>query len=100
MPWKSLQIKITNKDVESGFLEVESCVKVDSIFTIEKKMVAKVESGESWWGKDEIGWAVWGVSRGLFGKKKIKIEGKIAEEWFDLALEEEDPVMEQKIKAW
>jgi len=27
------------------------------------------------------------------------IEGKIAEEWFDLALEEEDPVMEQKIKA-
>ena len=35
-------IKITNKDVESGFLEVESYVKVDSIFTIEKMMVAKV----------------------------------------------------------
>jgi len=35
-------IKITNKDVESGFLEVESYAKVDSIFTIEKKMIAKV----------------------------------------------------------
>ncbi|MEA1956743.1 MAG: type II toxin-antitoxin system PemK/MazF family toxin [Euryarchaeota archaeon] len=35
-------IKITNKEVESGFLEVESYVKVDSIFTIEKMMVAKV----------------------------------------------------------
>ena len=42
MQRKSLQIKIANKDVESGFLEVESYVKVDSIFTIEKKMVAKV----------------------------------------------------------
>jgi len=35
-------IKITNKDVASGFLEVESYAKVDSIFTIEKKMIAKV----------------------------------------------------------
>ena len=37
-----MQIKITNKDVESGFLEVESYAKADSIFTIEKKMIAKV----------------------------------------------------------
>ncbi len=35
-------IKITNKEVESGFLEVESYVKVDSIFTIERKMDVKV----------------------------------------------------------
>ena len=42
MQRKCLQIKITNKDVESGFLEVESYVKVDSIFMIKKKMVAKV----------------------------------------------------------
>ncbi|MCD6455681.1 MAG: type II toxin-antitoxin system PemK/MazF family toxin [Methanophagales archaeon] len=41
-PKKEWAIKITNKDVESGFLEVESYVKVDSIFTIERKMVVKV----------------------------------------------------------
>lgn len=35
-------IKITNQDVASGFLEVESYVKVDSIFTIEKTMITKV----------------------------------------------------------
>jgi mRNA interferase MazF len=35
-------IKITNEDVESGFLEVESYVKVDSIYTVEKTMVVKV----------------------------------------------------------
>lgn len=40
-PKRVWAIKITNKDVENGFLEVESYVKVDSIFTIEKKMVAK-----------------------------------------------------------
>ncbi|MGB7531659.1 MAG: type II toxin-antitoxin system PemK/MazF family toxin [Halobacteriota archaeon] len=39
---KEWAIEITNKDVDSGFLEVESYVKVDSIFTIEKMMVAKV----------------------------------------------------------
>jgi mRNA-degrading endonuclease toxin of MazEF toxin-antitoxin module len=33
---------MTNKDVASGSLVVESYVKVDSIFTIEKEMVAKV----------------------------------------------------------
>lgn len=31
-----------NKDLECGILEVNSYVKVDSIFTIEKGMVAKV----------------------------------------------------------
>ncbi|CAD6495124.1 MAG: PemK-like, MazF-like toxin of type II toxin-antitoxin system [Candidatus Argoarchaeum ethanivorans] len=41
-PRREWAIKITNKDIESGFLEVESFVKVDSIFTIERKMVAKV----------------------------------------------------------
>ena len=41
-PKREWEIKITNKDVECGFLEVESYVKVDSIFTIEKKMTAKV----------------------------------------------------------
>ncbi len=41
-PKKEWAIKITNEDVERGFLEVESYVKVDSIFTIEKKLVAKV----------------------------------------------------------
>ena len=40
-PKREWAIKITNEDVENGFLEVESYVKVDSIFTIEKKMVAK-----------------------------------------------------------
>ena len=35
-------IKLTNEDLESGILDVESYVKVDSIFTIEKRMVAKV----------------------------------------------------------
>ena len=34
----------------------------------------------------------------IITKYLIQFE-KIAEEWFDLALEEEDPVMEQKIKA-
>jgi mRNA interferase MazF len=41
-PKIELAIKITNKDVVRGFLEVESYVKVDSIFTIEKRMIAKV----------------------------------------------------------
>ena len=41
-PRREWAIKITNKDVANGFLEVESYVKVDSIFTIEKTMVAKV----------------------------------------------------------
>jgi len=41
-PKLELAIKITNQDVESGFLEVESYVKVDSIFTIEKTMIVKV----------------------------------------------------------
>lgn len=41
-PKREWEIKITNKDVERGFLEVESYVRVDSIFTIEKKMTAKV----------------------------------------------------------
>ncbi|MBA7524994.1 hypothetical protein ES705_17139 [subsurface metagenome] len=41
-PKRVWAIKITNKDVENGFLEVESYVKVDSIFTIEKRMIAKV----------------------------------------------------------
>jgi mRNA interferase MazF len=41
-PKKECAIKITNKDVTNGFLEVESYVKVDSIFTIEKQMIAKV----------------------------------------------------------
>lgn len=35
-------IKITNKDIASGFLAVVSYVKVDSIFTIEKKFVEQV----------------------------------------------------------
>ena len=35
-------IKITNEDVGRVFLEVESYVKVDSIFTVEKRMIAKV----------------------------------------------------------
>ena len=47
-------IKITNKDVESGCLEVESYVKVDSIFTIEKKMVAKVVARLKVWKVDEV----------------------------------------------
>ena len=41
-PKREWAVKITNKDVESGFLEIESYVKVDSIFTVERKMVAKV----------------------------------------------------------
>ena len=41
-PKKEWVIKMTNEDVASGSLVVESYVKVDSIFTIEKKMVAKV----------------------------------------------------------
>ncbi len=41
-PKREWAVKITNKDVVSGFLEVESYVKVNSIFTIEKKIVAKV----------------------------------------------------------
>ncbi|MGC9444864.1 MAG: type II toxin-antitoxin system PemK/MazF family toxin [Candidatus Methanospirareceae archaeon] len=41
-PKKEWAIKITNKDVTNGFLEIESYVKVDSIFTVEKKMAAKV----------------------------------------------------------
>ena len=41
-PKIELGIKITNQDVETGFLEVESYVKVDSIFTVEKTMIAKV----------------------------------------------------------
>jgi mRNA interferase MazF len=41
-PKKEWAVKIMNKDVESGFLEVESYVNVDSIFTVERKMVAKV----------------------------------------------------------
>lgn len=41
-PKKEWVIKMTNKDVASGSLVVESYVKVDSIFTIEKEMVAKV----------------------------------------------------------
>ena len=41
-PKKECVIKITNKDVTNGYLEVESYVKVDSIFTVEKTMIAKV----------------------------------------------------------
>ena len=41
-PRRRWAIKLTNEDLESGILEVESYVKVDSIFTIEKRMVAKV----------------------------------------------------------
>ena len=41
-PRRSWAIKLTNGDLESGILEVDSYVKVDSIFTIEKRMVAKV----------------------------------------------------------
>ena len=35
-------VKITNKEVGHGFLEVESYVKVDSIFTVETNLIAKV----------------------------------------------------------
>ena len=35
-------IKITNKDMENGFLEIESYVKIDSIFTIENVLIAKI----------------------------------------------------------
>ena len=41
-PKREWAIKTTNKDIESGFLEIVSYVKVDSIFTFEKKMAAKV----------------------------------------------------------
>jgi len=41
-PKREWVVKITNKDVEGGFLEVESYVKIDSIFTIEKTRVTKV----------------------------------------------------------
>ena len=41
-PKRVWAIKITNKDVARGFLEVESYVKGDSIFTMKKKMIAKV----------------------------------------------------------
>ena len=41
-PKRAWTIKITNSDVASGFLEVDSYVKVDSLFTIEKTMIAKV----------------------------------------------------------
>jgi len=40
-PKRKWAVKITNKDVGRGFLEVESYVKVDSIFTIENNMIAK-----------------------------------------------------------
>jgi len=53
-PTREWVIKITNKDVESGCLEVESYVKVDSIFTIEKKMVAKVVARLKVWKVDEV----------------------------------------------
>jgi len=35
-------VKITNKDVENGFLEIESYVKINSIFTIENVLIAKI----------------------------------------------------------
>ncbi len=35
-------IKITNKDMENGFLEIESYAKIDSIFTIENVLIAKI----------------------------------------------------------
>lgn len=41
-PRRRWAIKLTNEDLESGILEVDSYAKVDSIFTIEKRMVAKV----------------------------------------------------------
>jgi len=41
-PKRKWAVKITNKDIGGGFLEVESYVKVDSIFTIENNMIAKV----------------------------------------------------------
>jgi len=40
-PKRRWAVKITNKDVGRGFLEVESYVKVDSIFTVENNMIAK-----------------------------------------------------------
>ena len=40
-PKRKWAVKITNKDVGRGFLEVESYVKVDSIFTTENNMIAK-----------------------------------------------------------
>jgi len=36
-PKRRWVVKITNKEVGVGFLEVESYVKVDSIFTVETK---------------------------------------------------------------
>ena len=34
-------IKITNKELESGNLKVESLAKIDKIFSVEKKLVTK-----------------------------------------------------------
>ena len=41
-PKRRWVVKITNKEVGVGFLEVESYVKVDSIFTVETNLIAKV----------------------------------------------------------
>lgn len=41
-PRRRWAVKLMNKDLESEILEVDSYAKVDSIFTIEKRMVAKV----------------------------------------------------------
>ena len=35
-------IKITNEDMETGFLEIKSYVKIDSIFTIENMLITKI----------------------------------------------------------
>lgn len=53
-PKREWAIKITNKDVASGFLEVESYVKVDSLFTIEKTMIAKVVARLNEGKNDEV----------------------------------------------
>jgi mRNA interferase MazF len=41
-PQRVWAIKITNNDLETGFLEVVSYVKIDSLYTVEQKMVAKI----------------------------------------------------------
>jgi hypothetical protein len=41
-PQRVWAIKITNNDLETGFLEVVSYVKIDSLYTVEQNMVAKI----------------------------------------------------------